>query len=513
MNKIAASAIVVLLVTVLTKIAGFIKEMVLAATLGAGVYSDAFIVALTIPTVLIAGISAAVGAVYLPIYTQLQSEKQDEEKAFNSNCITILFFIGLILSVVFLCFPEMFVKLFAVGFDEKTFLLTVQLSKIMMLSTIPMLISGVLISYLQLKGKFFITSIVSAIVSVALIPAFLIVNPSNFSLLGYTVLIANFTSLAVLAFSCFKSGMKYRFYLNLKADYLKQTGKLVALVFISSIAYQINTIIDKSFASALQEGTISALNYANRLNSFILGVLVYALITVLFPQLSLLSSTNDTIKIKEYLNSAIHFICMLILPICAGTIVLAKPIITLLFARGSFNSAAIMLTSESLAFYAIGFIGFNLSPLLSKVFLALKDTKTPALASIATVSINIALNFALVKPLAHKGLALATSLSVLFQVIILLWYLSKKLNGINIYAMLRELFKMLISTSIMMVSIIVINKFFANAVPPKTIYLAIFVSINVLTGAVIYFSLLYLMKVNVFLKTMQTILNQLRLKK
>jgi peptidoglycan biosynthesis protein MviN/MurJ (putative lipid II flippase) len=192
---------------------------------------------------------------------------------------------------------------------------------------------------------------------------------------------------------------------------VKEIAVLTVPVLIGLISAELNLVVDRILASGLAEGSISALNYAARLKSMPEGLFAVSLLTVFYPQLSRLAADGRIDKFKENINRAASGVVFLLLPMTAGFLALNRPMVEVLFQRGAFDARAAALTSEALFYYAIGLTFTALSALLVRAFYSLEDTRTPLKVSFIAVGLNIILNLLLIGPMAHAGLALATSLA------------------------------------------------------------------------------------------------------
>jgi putative peptidoglycan lipid II flippase len=182
---------------------------------------------------------------------------------------------------------------------------------------------------------------------------------------------------------------------------------------------QLNVLIDKTIASAIFTGGISALNYANKLNLFIYSVFVIPIVTVMYPSISKMSANGDKQKFKKAIIEAINAVNIFVIPASVGAVLHAKPIITLLFERGAFDSDAVVMTANALLFYSIGMVAIGLREVLSRAFYSLQNTKTPMINATIGVMINIIFNLILSKFMGISGLALATSISAIFTMVLM----------------------------------------------------------------------------------------------
>lgn len=451
MNKVAKATISLMIVTILSKVLGFMRELVLASFYGTSIYSDAYLIALNIPTVIFAAIGTAISTTFIPIY--YESDKIGGKvkcNKFTNNVLNIAFILSLILSVVGFIFTDQLVKLFAIGFEGDTLKLTIDFTRILIFGIIFTSISEVIKGYLNANNNFSIPGIMSGVpFNIMVIVAIILSAKINPYILPVGTLIAISSRFIFQIPFAYKYGYKYKSYINIKDEDIKKMIWLLGPVFIGVAVNQVNTMIDRTLASTLAVGSISALNYANRLNAFVLGVFITSIASVIYPMLSKLSSDDDKDNFCQSIVKSVNIVILLIIPISVGAIVLCNPIVKLLFQRGAFDLNATNMTSIALAMYSIGMIGFGLRDILGKVFYSLQDTKTPMINGAISMVMNILFNLVLVRYMGHSGLALGTSISSIICIILLFYSLKKKIGYFGEDKIIKVIIKSLIAASIM----------------------------------------------------------------
>jgi putative peptidoglycan lipid II flippase len=270
---------------------------------------------------------------------------------------------------------------------------------------------------------------------------------------------------------------------------------LVLPVLIGSAVQQINTVIDKTLASSLVEGSISALTYASRINDLIISVFVMAITTVIFPMLSKAFSQDDEVQVRKIMGEGINIILIITVPATIGILILAKPMVRIFFQRGAFSEVATQMTSSALIFYSLGLVGSSLRLMLNKVYYSFQDTKTPMINGAIAVGLNIVLNLILIRYMAHAGLALATSISATFTTLLLFLDLRKKIGPMGLKKYLICFAKTLFASIIM--GIVVYGLFYGlmPLLPNKKIIELIGLLVSVAIGALIYFLLCCILRV------------------
>ena len=449
-KKSKTTALVLMLIILTSKITGFFIDIVLAQTFGAGEITDAYLTALNIPVVLFDGISAALGTTFIPIYFKIKSSKgQEEVNKFTSNILNIVIIISLIFVLLGVIFAPYIVKIFAVGFKGDVFDLTVNYSKILIFSMVFIAINGLVSSYLVASGNVYISGAITIPFNIFVIIAIIFASVTESYVMVYGTLIAYIAQLLFQLPLLIKKGYKHRLTVNLRDENIRQILFLVIPVFIGSYINQINAVVNRTLASTLDSGSITALNYANKLNMFAVGVIAVAISTIMYPILSKLASEGNKKLFKINISKSINMIVIIMLPIMVVMTTFSTEIVKVLFEEGSFNSHDTYLTSTALFFYSIGILSYGLKELLAKSFYSLQDTKTPVRNATISVVINIVFSIILVNIMGIGGLALASSISATVTTMLLLISLRKKIGKIGFSYILKTFIKGAIASIVM----------------------------------------------------------------
>ena len=497
MSKIAKATIGLMIVTMLSKVLGFGRELVLGATYGTSIYSDIYITSINIPTVVFSAIGAALSTTFIPLYYENSRSTNDRNSLeFTNNIINIVIIISTIIAILCFLFADKVVRLFAVGFTGEVFNTTVKFTKIMIFGGVFIGISNIMTSVLQINSNFIIPGLISIPYNIIIIISIVLSIKINKYILPIGTLIAMLSQLLFQIPAAYKYGYRYNIKINIREDYVKKMIWLVGPVFIGVSVNQINAMVDRTLASTLTEGSISALNYANKLNGFIMALFIATLGAVIYPKLSKLSSRNDKVSFIETIVSSVNILILIIIPISVGAMVLSKPIISILFERGAFDTRATNMTSIALVYYSIGMVAFGLRDILGKVFYSIQDTKTPMINGSISMCMNIILNIGLVKIMGHSGLALGTSLSSLICIMLLFNSLNKKIGYYGQDKILITAIKSLIASVIMGVVTLFIYKYVINLLEGDILSQIISIFISVIVSVFVYLFLIFMMRVN-----------------
>lgn len=487
MSRLSISAIGLIIATILSKILGFGRELTLSYFYGTGMQSEAYITALNIPGVLFACIGVAISTSFIPLYSGIK-ENEGELKAnlFTSNLINIVMILVGLITVFGIIFSREIVHIFAIGFTGEKLELTINFAKILFLGSIFLEISNIVSSYLQIKGNYIIPGIIAIPYNIIIMGSIILSAKFNNYIIVYGTVFAMLIQVAIQLPFMYKHGFRYKTYIKIRDNHIKEMMYLVAPVFVGVAVNQVNALVDKTLASTLSSGSIAALNYANKLNGFILALFVMSISTIVYPLFSKYISKNKTDEFGKLINTIINLMLLVLIPTSIGAMVLSEPIVKLLFERGAFGSNSTIVTSGALFFYSIGIIGFGLREILVRAFYSLKDTKTPMINGVISVVLNIILNISLIKFMGVNGLALATSLSSILAVCLLINSLNKRMNVIKIKKLIILLIKSLGASAFMGIVVKVIYSLTINYIGEGFIGLVISIGGSVVVGIIIY---------------------------
>lgn len=496
MSNIAKTTIGLMIMTILSKILGFGRELSLGAAYGTTSYSDAYIIAMNIPGVLLAILGTVISTTFIPIYYEAKLESEKIASDFTNNILNIICIISVIISIIGFIFAEQLVKIFAVGFSGEILDIAVSFTKILLIGIIFNSINYIITAFMQSNENFIVPSLIGIPFNIIIIISTLISAKTSPYIMIYGTLIAIASQFILQLPFAHKKGFKYKFKLKIKDKYIKKIFTLVVPVLVGVSVNQVNTMVDRSLASTLAVGSISALNYSNRLNSFVTGLFITTIASVIYPTLSKLSSENNLEKFNQYVIRSVNTIILLVIPVSVGAIVLSTPIVKVLFERGAFDSRATDMTSSALIFYSIGMVAFGLRDILGRVYYSLQDTKTPMINGAIAMGMNIILNIILVNYMGHNGLAFATSISSIVCIVLLFKNLKNKIGNFGQEKIINVFVKSLIGSILMgVMTVLTYNTIIQNI---DNTYvgelIALFSAIG--TGAISYSMIMVIMNID-----------------
>lgn len=463
-RKVSKAAGAVGSMTLLSRFFGFMRDMVIATLFGSSASADAFFVAFRIPNVqrrLLA--EGAVSAAFIPVFSEYFNQ-QGERRAWilASNLLNILLFFLTIATVLLAVFAPAVITVFAPGFisQPEKFDLTVKLTRFMAPYLMFIGISAFCMGVLNACRVFALPAAAPVLLNISMITCGLIMAPhmeQPVFALATGVLIGGVLQFAIQLPSTFDYGLKFQWSINWKHPGVRKIGKLMIPAIFGLAVYEINLMVDTLLASLLPSGSISYLYYANRIVQLPLGVFGVALSIAILPMLSDQAARNKISELRSTIAFGIRFILFITIPATAGLIILRVPIINTLFERGEFLPETTQQTALALLYYSLGLCAFAGTKVIVSAFYSLQDTKTPMKVGIAAMVLNIVLNIILMGPLKHGGLALATSISAMFNVFVLIFLLRKRLTRVNGKKILASVKKIFAATLIMCVVVYHVN--------------------------------------------------------
>ena len=487
-QKVAKSAAMIAIFTLISKFLGFLREVLIAYTYGSGYETDTYFLAMTATVIIMTTIGAALNTTLVPIFTEIDQKSGKEGKLkFLNNILNVVFLISLILAILgFLLSPNI-IKILARGFEGEQFDLAVKLNRIGLPIVIFLGFTYVFSGYLHSSEIFGPPAIMGLPYNLIFI-IFLLFFAKKDHIEGLMLasVMASSTQFLIQVPAIRHQGYRYSLDVDVEDPYLKKTLLLVLPVMIGSAVQQINIIIDKTLASNLVDGSISALTYASRINDLIIAVFVMAITTVVFPMLARAFNNENYSQVGKIMGLGINIILIITVPATIGMLLLAEPIIKIFFERGAFTEIATLMTSQALIFYSLGLVASSLRMLLNRVYYSFQDTRSPMINGITAVAANISLNLILIEPMGHAGLALATSISTTFATLLLFINLRKRLGKIGLKRYLICFFKTLFASIVMGLFVYLIYFKLTPLLPSVWIVELLMLLLSVAVGVFIY---------------------------
>jgi putative peptidoglycan lipid II flippase len=446
-SRLARSAGLIGLATMSSRVLGVARETVLAAMFGASAQMDAFNVAFRIPNLLRDLFAeGAMTAAFVPTFTRSLAEKgQQEAWRLGSLVINALVLATGVVCLLGIVFARPITGAIAPEFAlvPGKLELTAQLTRVM-LPFLPLIaVAAAVMGMLNALNRFFVPALSPAMFNVATIACALLLAPLMPSLgqpeimaIAIGTLLGGAGQILLQWPLLRKEGFRYRPILNFRDSYLREVLTLMIPGIVGVGAVQINVLVNTYLASGEQPGAVSWLGYAFRLMYLPIGLFGVSIAMASLPDISRQAVAADRAAIRRTVSRALRMMLMLNVPATLGLIVLAEPIVSLLYERNRFGPADTTATASALMFYAPGLLGYSAVKIASPTFYSLRDSRTPVVISVLAVTVNLCLSLALVRVYGFRGLALGTALASLFNAGALLWLLRRKLGGLDVRSIL-----------------------------------------------------------------------------
>ncbi len=438
-NSITIAATLVGLSSLLSRVLGFLRDRILAGQFGAGHDLDIYYAAFRIPDLMFnLLVLGALSAGFIPILTGLIKDsncgKKDnsnkEAWILSSNILNLLVITLFVISALGAIFAPYLMKVVTPGFSPENQMLTANVTRIMFLSPIFLGISSVLGGILQSFKRFFIYSLAPIMYNIGIISGALFLAPIwGVYGLAWGVVLGAFLHMGIQLPMAFKLGYRYRPIINLKSKYIRKIGIMMVPRTLTLGISQINLLVITIIASTLAGGSITVFNFANNLHFFPVGVFGISFAIAAFPSLSGVAFNRP--KLIANFSSTVRQILFFVVPSTVFLLTLRAQIVRVVLGAGKFDWEDTVLTIHTLSFFAIGLFAYALIPLLTRVFYARHNSKTPFFIGLfaAVVNISAALYFSGVFGVAGLGLAFSISGIIHFM---LLWItLHLELRGMD----------------------------------------------------------------------------------
>lgn len=426
MGSIAQATIIIMIMNLASRLLGFVRETVIAREFGATSFTDAYLVAYTLPYFLQAVLGMALVTAIVPVVTKYLV-KGEKKEAWRIASITLNWTALLMaaFTLVGIFGARVLVFLTAPRFDEATAGLAIELTKIMFPSLLFMGVGMLVTGILNANKRFAVAAFAPGFSSLIIIFSVLLLGRFGVHYLAWGTLLSMVGFMLLQLPALKKVGFCYYWDWNIKHPEVRGIFHKLLPIFGGTAVNQLYLAINRIFASGLAEGSISALNYAGKLMNLPMGVFVLAVSSAIYPSLAEQAYRENRDQLGRTLTRGLRLVLLVTLPAAAGLMALKEPIVRLLFERGAFDSVATGMTAEALFYFCLGMFAVAANMVITRAYYALGDVKTPLVLGFWSIVVNVVASIALTPYLRHAGLALANSLAAAF-------------NALGMYALLRK---------------------------------------------------------------------------
>jgi putative peptidoglycan lipid II flippase len=432
-RRIVSAALLVMIFFLLSRIMGLVREMVVAAHFGASAELDAYLAAFRVPDLLFQLVAGgALGSAFIPTFAGYwtQGDKAGAWLLF-SRVLNLVTLVLTAVAAVAAFFAEPLVRqVIAPGFSPDQALLTANLMRWMLVSTVLFGASGLVMGALNATQHFLLPAAAPVLYNLAIIAGAWWLAPT-FGVYGLAlgVVIGAAAHLLVQVPGLWQARAQYRLSLHWRDPGVSEVIRLMGPRALGLFFVQMHFLVNTILASGLSAGSLAALNYGWLLMLLPQGIFAQSLATAVFPTLAALAAAGQLGELRHTFSRTLRLTCFLTIPSAVGLIVLSRPLVGIVLERGAFDPDSTARVAYALQLYALGLVGHAALEIVVRAFYALHDTWTPVQVGVAAMGLNVGLSVLWVRSLGYGGLALANSLATTLEVLTLLWLLHRRLNG------------------------------------------------------------------------------------
>lgn len=438
---------------IIGKFLGFGKDILISYHYGATEITDAIFLAMSIPMLILGIFTNSTDSAIIPQYNRIASNegKKSADKHF-SNIVNSVSIVTILISLLMLISPNVFIDIFAPGFNEVQRVYSNQFLRIFSFFGFMHVLYCFFSSYNTIYARILPRAILSFTTNLLVVIALLIYPDPHLKSLSLAFLVGNILAGLIPLTSAIRNEYKHRFVFFDINNEMEKFVKLFLPIMGVALLTNIHLFVDKFLASSMSEGSVSYLNYASRLTAIFDSMLVVGLGVVILPSLSKSRISKNYDKFNRDSTQVIKLLLILLLPIATLCMLLSVPIIKLIYMRGEFGIESVLIVSNVFFWYSIQILNLPLNATLVKVFHSIEDTKTPFIINIITVVVNIILSIILSYSMGIQGIAIATSISMTLSIILLLLKIINKIGWDRTVLNLKEFIKILICLIVLVVT-------------------------------------------------------------
>ena len=396
-------------ITLLGKVLGLYRDHLMAVHYGTtGMEAKAFYIASRIPRVFFDVVFAsAIAACFIPVFSEYLTKKGKKEAfRFGGNFLSVMALLTAVLTVLGMVFAQPLVTLFADGYDAETSALAASLTRAMFPTV---LFTGVAFSFvgiLQSMDRFNIPALISTVSNLVIIGYFFFLD-DRFGVYGLAAayLVGWLLQALIQVPTLRRLDFHYHPDFSFRSEGMRKAFSLMGPVMISTWVQPINLTINTKFGSHLYDGAgVSAMEYSTNLYLVVAGVFILSITNVIFPKLSRLTAEHQEDAFRDTIRQTVHSSLFFVMPMAAGMMTLARPMVSFLYGGGAFDEFSVNITSQALVWVSLGMVGYGLQNILSRAYFAQQNGRTPLIAGGISILANVVGCMLLTEPLGVAGL-------------------------------------------------------------------------------------------------------------
>lgn len=440
-KTIAKVAGFLMVTTLVARLLGYVRDMVIYSWFGQTYITDAYNAAFSIPDfIYMLLVGGALSSALIPVIGQYLARGEEDEAWKVTSLLlnwTVLFLALLI--TLGMVYTRSLITILVPQLPLETIDLATSLTRVMLIQTLFMALSGISLGVLNARKHFTLPALGGIMYNLGIIlVGVMLARQWGIMAFSVGVVVGSFLNFAVQIPALVRAKIRYYPILNPNHPGLKQILILMIPVVIGLSVTQINLFVNQNLASGLHEGSISALRLAQRIMQLPVGIFGISVAMAVFPTMTEQVARNNISEFKRLFSLGLRGVFVITIPAALGLMALREPLIALLFQQGQFDANDTLATAQALFYYSMGLFAYSALQLLNRVFYSLKDTITPVLTGIAAIALNIVLSILWVQTMGHEGLALAYSVAGAFNLLLLIILARKRLGHIGGGVLLRS---------------------------------------------------------------------------
>ncbi len=493
---VGRAAVIIVTATLVGRLLGLARDMVVANFFGARPEADAFFLAFKVPYLLTLMVTGALTATFVPLFSyRLATGRKREAWDLSVNMGNIIAVVLVALSAILVGIAQWFIPLIGPGLDDETTAQGVFLFRILMIGLVFEGLTGLVIGMLNSLRRFALAAFAPAVGTVVTLIITIVFEPS----LGITSLAIGFVAGWVAGLLVLFPGLRgervqYRPRIDWHDPGVREVGGMIWPILIGSAVGKVSVFIIQLLGSYLEVGSISSLNYADKLFQLPLGLFVAGISVPIFPLLSEQVAAKAPERVKATLDFALRVMGFLLVPVTVGIIILRYPLIGLLLEHGEFTADDTARTAWALLFLCLGLYAYAGRDTVTRVFYAYHDTRTPVKISVLTVVITIGLAFLFMQFMGVGGLTLGMTVALMVNFGVLLWLLRRKIGGIGLGHIGLCFLRVLGASAVMGAAVWGVDLALQRTVSAATVGYAVRLVVGLVVGVVVFLSVARLAK-------------------
>ncbi|MFV0520464.1 MAG: murein biosynthesis integral membrane protein MurJ [Lachnospirales bacterium] len=498
----------VMCMNIFVKIFSFTRDFLLGKIVGVGFEMDAYLTSLSITTRFFLAFGAAIVTTMVPIIVKEKDELKRKEKLTDIN--TFVFFLGLLITIIYLVFTPQIISGYVSGFSEEKLLLTTTLTRILIPSIFFILYTNFFVGIMQCNQRYLIATSISIPYNILIILYISLAKDFNIYFLTFVTLLGWFGQMCVVMPSVIK--MK-SFKIKLNSFYnenFKVFLKSFTLVFIVVATIQLLNITNNKFLSYFDDGIVSTYFYGNMIYNTIVSLIVYAITVVMFPKFNE-SFLKDKGKFFFFVERVLSIVIILLIPICGGMFLVGDQMMMILFLGESYPMESVLITAKFMIIFSVASVGFGFNEVLNKAYYSADDKFTPIKTTLIIIATNFILNYFFIRilELNHYYVVVATVMSYYLGIAFSLYVFPFEEKKQFAKGLLTTFVKSMVSVIIMYIVVYGLQVLlFPNPFDLSMTNRVVYIFMSVIIGVPIYFLICFILKEKIVYDTIKLIRNR-----